>query len=436
LKSAFFVMAARLAATALAAPPRRAAPASFVGLPTDRAHSHTGGARRAAVLLALLLAALCALAAAGASAPAQDPTELQQKADELEGVRAEQGGLEAQIERYNAQVNDLIAEEADVREREAAAAEELAATQARLDEKTAEVEAEREHLAEVRERLARAKDVLRRMLIDVYKSGDAPDTLTVILESASWSDVLAEAEYLERIENYHEIVIARVHDLAAQVADAVARLEAAREQIEADRDAIAAQRDELASTRSELESHHAELVAARAARRDSLHELQSRESKLQKQIQTAPAPGAAPDVAPPEGQTASLVDGQAVAPANAPPAVRSAIEAANRIVGLPYVWGGGHGSFEDSGYDCSGSVSYALHGGGFLSSPLDSTGLMTWGSPGAGSWITVYANSGHAYAVIAGLRFDTSGTVGGSGPSWSTAMRSSAGFVARHPDGY
>jgi len=393
--------------------------------------------RRAGVLLALLLAALCALAILGEGAPAQDPTAVQDKVDALEGVQAEQGGLEAQIDRYNAQVNDLIAQEADLREREAAVAEELSETQARLEEKTAQVEAAREHLAEVREQLARAKDVLRKVLVDVYKS-QPPDTLTMIMESASWSDVIAQAEYLDRIENYHELIIARVHDLAEQVAEAVERLEAAREQIEDDRDAIAAQREELAGARSEIESRHADLVAARAARRDSLRELQSREQQLQKQIQTAPAPevpGTA-NVAPPGGQTASLVDGQAVAPANAPPAVRAAIEAANRIVGRPYVWGGGHGSFEDSGYDCSGSVSYALHGGGWLSSPLDSTGLMTWGSPGAGNWVTVYANSGHAYAVIAGLRFDTSGTVGGSGPSWSAEMRSSAGFVARHPDGY
>jgi peptidoglycan hydrolase CwlO-like protein len=390
--------------------------------------------RRAGVLLALLLAALCALAILGEGAPAQDPTAVQDKVDALEGVQAQQGGLEAQIDRYNAQVNDLIAQEADLREREAAVAEELSATQARLEEKTAEVEAAREHLAEVRERLARAKDVLRKVLVDVYKS-DPPDTLTVIMESASWSDVIAEAEYLDRIENYHEVVIARVHDLAEQVADAVERLEAAREQIEDDRDAIAAQREELAGARSEISRRHADLVAARAARRDSLRELQSREAELQKQIQTAPAPETG-NVAPPGGQTASLVDGRAVPPVNAPPAVRAAIEAANRIVGRPYVWGGGHGSFEDSGYDCSGSVSYALHGGGWLSSPLDSAGLMTWGSPGAGNWLTVYANSGHAYAVIAGLRFDTSGTVGGSGPSWSTEMRSSAGFVARHPDGY
>ena len=115
------------------------------------------------------------------------------------------------------------------------------------------------------------------------------------------------------------------------------------------------------------------------------------------------------------------------------PAVVAAIEAANAISHLPYVWGGGHGSFEDSGYDCSGAVSYALNGGGFLSSPLDSTGLSFWGESGEGSWITVYANSGHAYVVIAGLRFDTSG---GAGPRWHPDLRDNIGYVARHPSGY
>ena len=142
----------------------------------------------------------------------------------------------------------------------------------------------------------------------------------------------------------------------------------------------------------------------------------------------------APLPPPPPGATATLLpDGRAVPPAGAPPAVAAAIEAANAIADAPYVWGGGHGSFEDSGYDCSGAVSYALHGGGFLDSPLDSTGLAFWGDEGPGSWITVYAYSGHAYAVIAGLRWDTSG---GAGPRWHADMRSSAGFVARHPGGY
>ena len=128
----------------------------------------------------------------------------------------------------------------------------------------------------------------------------------------------------------------------------------------------------------------------------------------------------------------------AIAPNGAPQAVKDAIAAANRITDKPYRWGGGHGRFEDSGYDCSGTVSYALHGGGLLARPLDSTGFMSWGRPGPGAWITVYANSGHAYAVIAGLRFDTSsaGAGGGSGPRWRSQGRSSSGFTARHPSGF
>ncbi len=132
---------------------------------------------------------------------------------------------------------------------------------------------------------------------------------------------------------------------------------------------------------------------------------------------------------------ARLVGGKAVAPTNAPARVKAVIAAANRIRNKPYIWGGGHGRWEDNGYDCSGSVSYALHGGNFLSSPLPSGPLESWGHRGAGRWISVYANSGHAYAVIAGLRWDTSMTAG-DGPGWSKQMRSSAGYIVRHPSGY
>jgi cell wall-associated NlpC family hydrolase len=125
----------------------------------------------------------------------------------------------------------------------------------------------------------------------------------------------------------------------------------------------------------------------------------------------------------------------AIAPDSAPQEVKDAIAAANRITRKPYKYGGGHGKWEDTGYDCSGSVSYAMHGAGILSRPLDSTGFMSWGKPGKGRWITVYANSGHAYTVIAGLRFDTSaaGAGGGSGPRWRTKGRSSSGYTVRHP---
>lgn len=133
---------------------------------------------------------------------------------------------------------------------------------------------------------------------------------------------------------------------------------------------------------------------------------------------------------------AKIVNGHAVAPSSAPARVKRVIFAANRIDDKPYIYGGGHGSFSDKGYDCSGSVSYALHGGKFVSSPMPSTGYMNWKKRGAGSWITVYSNPGHMYMVVAGLRFDTSQT-DGDGPGWSSSMRSTSGsFSARHPKGY
>ena len=110
------------------------------------------------------------------------------------------------------------------------------------------------------------------------------------------------------------------------------------------------------------------------------------------------------------------------------------IAAGNAIAGLPYLYGGGHGSFHANAYDCSGSVSYALAAAGLVSSPLDSTAFESWGQPGPGKWITVYANAGHAYMYVAGWRFDTSALSRG-GTRWTREQRSSAGFVARHPPG-
>jgi peptidoglycan hydrolase-like protein with peptidoglycan-binding domain len=127
-------------------------------------------------------------------------------------------------------------------------------------------------------------------------------------------------------------------------------------------------------------------------------------------------------------------DGTATAPADAPQEVKDAIAAANRLIDKPYKYGGGHGRFEDSGYDCSGAVSYALHGAGKLEAPLDSSGLERYGEAGEGEWITVYAHGSHAYVVIAGLRFDTSGE-GEKGPRWRSQKRGTAGYTVRHPEG-
>jgi cell wall-associated NlpC family hydrolase len=117
-----------------------------------------------------------------------------------------------------------------------------------------------------------------------------------------------------------------------------------------------------------------------------------------------------------------------------PRAIQLAVRAGNRLQHKPYRYGGGHKSFKDTAYDCSGTVSYVLHAGKLLTSPLDSTGLMTWGAPGPGSWITVYANASHAFMVVGGLRLDTSGP-GAPGPRWRALPRSLDGFTARHPAG-
>ena len=134
-------------------------------------------------------------------------------------------------------------------------------------------------------------------------------------------------------------------------------------------------------------------------------------------------------------RSAFLIGHTAIAPGGAPDAVERAISAANAIVGRPYIWGGGHASWNDRGYDCSGAVSYALGGAGLLGAPVASSALMDWGEPGPGKWITVYSNPGHTYAVIAGLRWDTVGEQRGTGPKWHAELPYPDGYVARHPAG-
>ena len=137
------------------------------------------------------------------------------------------------------------------------------------------------------------------------------------------------------------------------------------------------------------------------------------------------------------GGTAKLKNGYAIPPADAPLKVVRAIEAANEIVkGKSYCLGGGHSKWKSKCYDCSGSISYALgkYGAGVLDAPMPSGSFSNWEKGGKGAWITTYSNSGHMYAVIAGLRLDTSMTVG-DGPGWSTQLRAGGGYVKRHPRG-
>jgi len=399
--------------------------------------------RRVLVLAALLLTATCVLAVAWTEAAPADPQEkLEQTRDKLEGVRAEEEDLTESIAAQNAAIDTKLGEVSALRQEQEAVEAELAEKQAELDRATAALEAEEAHLERVRAKLQRALAVLSDRLVAIYEAG-SPDMLNAILDSEDWSQMAAQTDYLRQIQEYDDAVVERVKTLRDQVRSAVERLDARRAKIEAARDEIAAKEREVASARAEAAARFQELKAEQAERQEALDALQSRESQLSDNLsaiseQIASEGGDATEGMLPAplnpGQEAQLItESEASAPASAPQSVKDVISAANSIATTPYIWGGGHGSFESSGYDCSGAVSYALHGGGLLESPLDSTGLETWGEPGPGRWITVYANAGHAWMVVAGISFDTSG---GAGPRWHDPWASSPeGFVARHPAG-
>ncbi len=373
------------------------------------------------VLVTLVIGALLGEGALG------DPaSKIAQKQSELSRIQSNEGPLRSQIDAMNARVDQLIGEESRLRQQQAAARHELDQKQAELEKATAELNAEKAELARVRAKLQEAVGALEQLLVDIYKSND-PDLTAVVMQSASWSDLITRAEYIDHIQSYDDAVVARVRGLRDQITALVNQLQATHDRIKTARDAVAAKERQIASEHAQIASQQSELVAARSQREGVLNALLRKEHAIQTDLSNIPAPA---------GRATLDSNGDAIPPSNAPLAVRAVIEAANQIDNLPYIWGGGHGSFSSPGYDCSGAVSFALHGGGFLSSPLDSTGLEVWGAPGAGNWITVFANSGHAWAYIAGLRWDTAGN-GADGPRWSTAMNeNTADFVARHPAGY
>ena len=375
----------------------------------------------------LLLLGLVIAAVIGQSASGDPASKIAQKQNELDRIQSVEGPLRSQIDQMNAEVDRLIGEESRLRQEQAAAQHELEQKQAELDQATAQLNAEKAELARVRAKLQSAVAALEELLVNMYKSND-PDLTAVVMQSASWSDLLTRTEYIDHIQQYDNEVVARVRGLRDQITALVNQLQATRDRIMAARDAVAAKERQIASQHAQISQRQSQLAAARNSRQAALNELLSKERQIQADLSEIPAPA---------GHATIDSNGDAIPPANAPLAVRGAIAAANQIDDLPYIWGGGHGSFTSSGYDCSGAVSYMLHGGGFLSSPLDSTGLEVWGDSGGGNWITVFANSGHAWAYVAGLRWDTGGPGGGNGPRWSTVMRDDASsFVARHPSGY
>jgi cell wall-associated NlpC family hydrolase len=187
--------------------------------------------------------------------------------------------------------------------------------------------------------------------------------------------------------------------------------------------------DAPAAPRRKQSSHGSEISPGAPSDAEIRRELKQMEQAV-KQFNRGSRPGSTAAV-----RASVSSGGRAQTPIGAPDVISRIIAGGNAIAKFPYIWGGGHGSFIDSGYDCSGSVSYALAAAGLLDSPLVSGQFATWGAPGPGKWVTIYANDGHVFMYVAGLRFDTSGRDGPFGSRWQTAPRSLAGFEVRHPPG-
>ena len=343
------------------------------------------------------------------------------------------GSQQAAADRLQSAVNAESARIATTRDGLADAQARLATLQSRVDARQADLERTRDDLVRARVRLtklqkreAEATRTLSDNLVASYKTGQ-PDLVTVVFSSTGFGDLFERLEFLKRSAESNGRLLDDTRQARADVAAETRRLEQLRIRFSAmARDAI--------TDRNRADVIRNALLDREAAQLARLNSSSSRLATVKANIRTIQRRQAA-------AARAAAAAASATTEAPPPPAsgdtsgvIARVIAAANQIATTPYVWGGGHGG-ASGGYDCSGSVSYALAAGGLLDSPLDSTGFMSWGEAGPGAHITVYANAGHAYMVVDGRRYDTSALSGG-GTRWTSEMRSSAGFVARHPPGY
>lgn len=292
--------------------------------------------------------------------------------------------------------------------------------------------AARNHLVDLENRLQQASRALAANLVAGYE-GDQPDMLTVVLEAHGFSDLLERLSFMQRIRHFDAAVITATRTARAAVARQATSLAALEQRDKALTDQVLGQRNQVAALQAALLSRRIAEMHARTRDAAKLHALNARLRSLEARAAAQAASSAASGSAN-VGAITVNAGGMVQPPPGAPAAVAQVIAAGNAIATLPYVYGGGHGSFHANGYDCSGSVSYALAAAGLVSAPMTSGEYETWGDAGPGRWITVYANAGHVWMQVAGWRFDTVALSGG-GTRWSQGGGEYAGFVVRHPPG-
>jgi peptidoglycan hydrolase CwlO-like protein len=322
----------------------------------------------------------------------------------------------------------------------------LAAIQGQLDGRVDQLRrvqtsliAARDRLVDLENRLHQASTALADNLRANYEGGQ-PDLVSVVLEARGFGDLLEQMSFMARIAHQDSSIVAYTRTARLEVsrqATALASLETRDRKLA---EQILGQRNQIAALQSALLRQQIAQLRSRAGKSNELGGLSSRLKKLQAQAakQEAQAAERATRAAATGnanvGGIAVDTGGMVQAPPGAPTAIAQVIAAGNAIATLPYIYGGGHASFHADGYDCSGSVSYALAAAGLVSSPMVSGDFENWGDPGPGRWITIYANADHVWMTVAGWRFDTV-ALAEDGTRWARGGGEFSGFVARHPPG-
>ncbi len=379
-----------------------------------------------------LVRTLVALAAVSAALLATNlvPRSAGDLQSQINAGRSAASSLQSAIAAETARIRQTAGGLQDAERRLSSVQSELSTREAQLRSVQQQLLAARDHLVELENRLQQASRALAANLVAAYEN-NRPDLMSVILESHGFADLLEKVSFLRRIGHQDASIVGDTRAARAAVFGQAKRLAALEQRDRSLTDQVLAQRNQVAAIRAALLNRQIAQLGARSTDAAKLHDLSGRLHTLEARAAAAAAAAARNAVV---GGIRVDVGGMVQPPPGAPAAVAQVIAAGNAIATLPYIWGGGHGSFQASGYDCSGSVSYALAAAGLLSSPLDSTGFESWGAPGPGSWITVYANAGHAWMVVAGWRFDTVALASG-GTRWSQGGGEFSGFVVRHPPG-
>ncbi|MGH2915213.1 MAG: hypothetical protein ACRDMX_09510 [Solirubrobacteraceae bacterium] len=350
--------------------------------------------------------------------------------------RSAAAALRSQVAADSRQIAGTADGVARARRRLAAIELTLGARTRRLADVQESLIAARDRLVDLENRMRAATTALSANLVAGYENGQ-PSLVSVVIQSSGFSQLLEQLGFMARVSDHNAGILASARITREQVAAQAVALAGLESRDRALAKEVIAQRNQAAALQSALLHRELAEVAHRAGVASQLSSVRARISSLQSQLDAIEKRAAEQAL---QGATGNAqVGGIAVdtggmvqPPPGAPLAVREIIAAGNAIATLPYIYGGGHASFHADGYDCSGSVSYALAAGGLLSAPETSGELESWGVPGPGRYITVYANAGHTYMYVDGILYDTAGRSGVYSSRWQVSPVDNSGYVVRH----